>query len=308
MKKILFTFVFICLIIYSCFYPKLIVEASKSGIMIWFEQILPALLPFSIVSFLLFKSNFLNYKNKNSNLIAIIITMSCGFIFGFPIGAKLSADFYKNKTLNKKQATILSITCNNFSPMFVCGYVLPTLFSEKSYLSITYILLYLLPLFLATILIILTYQTESNELIYRKNKENQLENFNLSMQMIDEGILNGFMSLIKLCGYIVLFSIFTKIGLHLCSNSSYIGTIFFENLEISNGILLLKNTKLNSKTTFVCAIQILSLGGLSGIVQTASFLSPAGLSAYKYTIGKVILSLLLTLLSIMYVSNFILQT
>ena len=48
-------------------------------------------------------------------------------------------------------------------------------------------------------------------------------------------------------------------------------------------------------------MQTLSFGGLSGIAQTGSILANSGLSMHKYIIGKVALSLLLTLLSVIYV-------
>ena len=127
------------------------------------------------------------------------------------------------------------------------------------------------------------------------------------MKMIDEGIINGFLTLIKLCGYIVLFSIFTKIILEMFQNSPLILKILLGNIEISNGIALLKNITMTEKIKYIVTIQFLSFGGLSGIAQTISLLEAAGLSSYKYIIGKVILSLLLTLFTIMYVSNFILQ-
>ena len=78
------------------------------------------------------KSNFLKSFRGNANLIACLLTLSCGFVFGFPIGAKLSSDFYKQKLLSKKQATILSIATNNFSPMYVCGFAIRFTVSTSS--------------------------------------------------------------------------------------------------------------------------------------------------------------------------------
>ena len=131
--------------------------------------------------------------------------------------------------------------------------------------------------------------------------------FRLSMQILDESIINGFLSLIKICGYIVFFSILTKI----CQKTwtiSHVGFDFIlKNLEISNGINLLSQNVYSQNITYILVIQLLSFGGLSGLAQTASLLEANGLSTYKYIIGKVILSLLLTLLSVIYVSCFILQ-
>ncbi len=317
MKKILFTFVFVCLILYSCFFPKVVIEASKNGILIWFQQILPALLPFTILSSILLKSRILDSLKGNANLVAILITMICGFVFGFPIGAKLSSDFYNNHMLSEKQATLLAITANNFSPMYVCGFALPLLFGTNQYNTITYLLLYFLPLFIAAFFLILTYHNESDIINCQKNTKQTLQNtnlttestsqFQLNMQTLDDGIVSGFLSLIKICGYIVFFSILAQILSSLWTNPPVIWQFFLNNLEITNGITLLSQSRFSCDTTYILAIQILSFGGLSGLAQTASLLETAKLSTHKYIIGKVILSLLLTLLSVIYVYCFIPQ-
>jgi len=320
MKKILFTCVFVSFVIYACFNPGVVVEASKNGILIWFQQILPALLPFTIFSSILLKSRFLDSFKGNSNIIAIVITMVCGFVFGFPIGAKLSSDFYKSKLLTEKQATLLAITTNNFSPMYVCGFALPLLFGTNHYNLLTYLLLYLLPLIGIAVYLIVTYMPEStllqtSQIIVRLPENNKSDRkkdiyspiFRLNMQILDESIINGFLSLIKICGYIVFFSILAEICQTIWTNPPFAWNLLLKNLEISNGISLLSQNTYPESIKYILVIQLLSFGGLSGLVQTASLLETSGLSTYKYIIGKVILSLLLTLLSVIYVSCFILQ-
>lgn len=320
MKKFLFICVFVSFVIYSCFNPTIIIEASKKGILIWFHQILPALLPFTIFSSILLKSHFLDDRKENSNIIAIVITIICGFAFGFPIGAKLSSDFYKNRILTEKQATSLAIATNNFSPMYVCGFALPLLFDTTAYHTVTYILLYLFPLILVSGYLFFTYSRES-EVLLSSNKihnsyfetknydiiRNDTPHFHLNMQILDESIINGFLSLIKICGYIVFFSITTEIFINLWTNPLFLWDVFVKNLEISNGINLLSQNIYSAKEKYIFVIQLLSFGGFCGLAQTASLLETSRLSTYKYIIGKVILSLLLTLLSVIYVSCFTLQ-
>ncbi len=299
MKKIVFICLFLILIIFSLLYPTQIIEASKQGLLVWFEQILPALLPFTILSTLLLKSNFLKSFSTDGNLLAIGITMCCGFVFGFPIGAKLASDFYKTNLLTEKQATILSVTANNFSPMYVCGFVLPTLFADKNLIAPTYFILYLLPLLLSTYYLIISYSKE-----HRPREEISKGLFQMHISLLDSSILNSFQILIKLCGYIVLFSILTKVAMLVLPSPSLLLKILLENLEITNGIQLLADSNLSTKCTYILAIQLLSLGGLSGIAQTNSIFVDSKLSIYKYIIGKVTLSLLLTLLCVIYVSYF----
>ena len=308
MKKILFTCVILILIIYSFFFPEITVNSARNGIQIWFQQILPALLPFTILSSVLVKSDFLKSFKGNANVIAVILTMSCGFIFGFPIGAKLSSDFYKQNLLSGKQAIVLAIVTNNFSPMYVCGFAMPLLFASTQYNISTYILLYLIPLILVTLYLLWNFNLKSNsthDAMKKTSHKKTASSFRLDMQVMDAGIISGFESLIKICGYIVIFSIVSEIAITTISKliiqPQIFITLFLANLEITNGIHMLSNCIISESLTYIAAIQALSFGGLSGIAQTSSILSSSGLSIHKYIIGKAVLSLLLTLLSVIYV-------
>ena len=306
MKKIVFSCILIFLITYSFFFPEITVCAARNGIQIWFHQILPALLPFTILSAVLIKSNFLSSFKGNANVVACLLVMSCGFVFGFPVGAKLSADFYKQELLSEKQATVLSIATNNFSPMYVCGFALSLLFASKKYNTVTYILLYLIPLVMLTVYLLFQnskHTTSQNN--YKNSIKHDTSYFQLNMKTMDNSIISGFESLIKICGYIVLFSIITEILsvmiTNITTNPPLILTLLMGNFEITNGINLLSDIQMDNPIKYIIAIQLLSLGGLSGFAQTGSILSDAGLSMHKYIIGKAILSLLLTLLSVIYV-------
>lgn len=310
MKKILFTCVLFIIIVYSFFFPEITVYAARNGIQMWFHQILPALLPFTILSAVLVKSDFLKSFKGNANLIACLLTMTCGFIFGFPVGAKLSSDFYKQNLLSEKQATYLAIATNNFSPMYVCGFAIPLLFSSTKYNISTYLFLYLIPLVIVTIYLIRN-MTSENQLLrnFASSKtsphKKTTSSFHLDMQVMDAGIISGFEALIKICGYIVLFSIVTEMITNTLSSfvnqPPILATLLLGNLEITNGINLLSECDMVQNLKYIAAIQALSFGGLSGIAQTGSILSDSGLSIYKYIIGKAALSLLLTLLSVIYV-------
>lgn len=298
MKKLLFALFIIFFIGYSLFFPDITVQATKNGLELWFHQILPALLPFTILSSVIIKSDYLRSIKGNANFIAILFVLACGFVFGFPIGAKLSSDFCKQNLISEKQATILSVFTNNFSPMYVCGFVLPHLFPSNDYSTITYILLYLTPLILATIRILLT-------LDYSINNKKTTSKFHLNMKLVDVGIISGFESLIKICGYIILFTMFSENIINMLSHYSIdqqnLVLVALGNLEITNGITLLSKYKLSNDIKYILAIQFLSFGGLSGIAQTTSILEGSGISPVKYIIGKALLSLLLTLFSVIYV-------
>lgn len=290
----MFIIILLYLIICSCLYPEVALEASKQGIQTWFYQILPSLLPFTILSGILLRSRYIESLKGNANLIALLFTLVCGFIFGFPVGAKLASDFYSRDLLTRKQATILSITANNFSIMYVCGYVLPVLFPDADYKIITYILLYLLPLCIGTIALLIP------EKVHVPAQKKSASRFQLDMQIIDAGIISGFESLIKICGYIVMFSLMSQMTCHFMQSTSVLSVILLGNLEITNGIGILSG--LSHPYKYIIAIQLLSFGGISGLAQTASILKTSNLSVKKYAIGKILLSALTVLFLIIYIN------
>uniref|UniRef100_UPI004057B153 hypothetical protein n=1 Tax=Agathobacter sp. TaxID=2021311 RepID=UPI004057B153 len=261
---------------------------------------MPTLLPFSILSAILLRSNLLVGLHKHGNLLAICMTMFCGFIFGFPIGSKLTADFYKKQMLTKKQAHILAVVTNNFSPMYVCGFALPLLFPDTDYQAATYLLLYLFPLLAGSILLILPAKEQDAHSVHHSDHKNTTSRFQLDMQIIDAGIVSSFETLIRICGYIVIFSLLSAILQSLFQKPIMAAQLLIGNMEITNGIALFSNYDMDAKTKYVCIIQILSLGGLSGFAQTASILNGSKLSLKKYCMGKCMLSLITTLLAIVF--------
>ena len=296
MKKIIIACIFIFIILFSLFYPTTSITASKNAMLIWSEQILPTLLPFSILSSVLLQSNLFGSSSKNKHLLPVVIVMLCGFTFGFPIGSKLASDFYKKEMLTKKQAHILAITANNFSPMYVCGFVLPFLFPNEDVKMTTYLILYFVPLLLCTFLLLFTFH-KSNDLSHK----NTASRFQLDMQIIDAGIVSSFETLIKLCGYIVMFSLLSAI-LQMLFQEPHIATrLLIGNMEITNGIALFSKYNIDIRLKYICTIQLLSLGGLSGFAQTASILQSSGLSIKTYICGKCLLSTISVLLSVYFI-------
>ena len=114
------------------------------------------------------------------------------------------------------------------------------------------------------------------------------------MQIIDAGIVSSFETLIKLCGYIVIFSLFTASLTQFIDKSNPLFGILLCNLEITNGITILSGWEYANKFKYILTTQLISFGGICGLYQSASILYPNGLSMKKYFIGKITLSAALT--------------
>ena len=291
MKKYIFLFIIVFLITHCVLLPTIALKATKDGILTWFYQILPALLPFIIISGVFIRSGWIDSLPIQNPVFPIILTLFCGTLFGFPVGAKLSCDFYTRNHINKRQAGILCVCSNNFGPMYVNGYVIPLLFGKKDVSFSIICLLYGIPILIGIILLV---YTGNSNMTHKKTASR----FQLDMQIIDAGIISGFETLIKICGYIVLFSLITAFCMYYMGNLTLQGIFLLGNLEITNGIKILSDISISKSVKFLFAIQFLSFGGVSGFAQTASFLSAVHISIKKYLLGKMFLSVILVIISL----------
>ena len=126
-------------IIIGCFFfsmilfPSLTLEGACNGLLLWFQTVLPTLLPFVIVSNLLISTNSIYFINQRIGwLFQCIFKVSpsgsypilIGFLCGYPMGAKTIADLVKSQTLSKNEGQYLLSFCNNTSPMFILIFIL----------------------------------------------------------------------------------------------------------------------------------------------------------------------------------------
>lgn len=279
MKKITFIILSILIILYFILTPQAAVTASQKGIMTWWEIVFPTLFPCIIMSNLLINTNALSNINNEKTLKLIIII--CGLMLGFPIGAKLTSEFYKKNYICKKDAQILCAFTNNISPAYVGSIVVTQTLGKPEWLFLTYLILYFPSVFFCVLQLL-----KNNQ----KSKK-AASRFQLNMQIIDAGIISGFETLIRLCGYITLFSIIVSIVQTLLHNSKVI--IYTTGLlEITNGISVINQYPLHFVEKYLLLILFLSFGGLSFLFQTKTIIHSTDLSLKKYIVHKILSSIM----------------
>lgn len=329
MKKKL---IFACLLLftgYILFCPEDAIKAAADGLVLWYEKVLPTLLPFAILSNLLIYSNYLQYITRYLGpVIKVFLPVSengafvilSGFLFGFPMGSRNCAELLKDGKISKKEAEVLFIITNNISPVFISSYILHQQLALPELTMISLLILYLPPLLLGGVLLnashIIPHQTaygahsadKSNHHFLRgvgclpTDNERSIQKrpasgSQMNFKIIDTGIMNGFETLTRLGGYIMLFSILAhmiqKLPLPMLLRLFLTGVT-----EITNGIWLLSGTPLDRAMRYVLAMSFTAFGGLSGIAQTSSMIKDTGLSLKKYSITKLILTAVSTLLAV----------
>ena len=114
-KTISLLILFLCLILLFV-HPMLTVSAAANGLMLWYQSILPALLPFAILSNILISSGvFYHISGILYPFIHLLIPCSrnacfpllSGFLFGFPMGSRICAQMLEENQLSREEAVIV---------------------------------------------------------------------------------------------------------------------------------------------------------------------------------------------------------
>lgn len=276
MKKIGFFGFVVSILCFFLFFPEAAGDASQRGLLLWFEQLLPVLLPFSILSGIVLSSHLFERdprgkRRKISTLEWYMIF--CGFLFGFPIGSKLAADSFREGKISMKNAAILSCFTNNLSPVFVVSVWKNQL--RLPQVGFAILLLYGIPFIFGMCSLLLKGEPMPEH-------KKSASRFQLNMQIVDAGIMNGFETLIKICGYVMLFSIISQMILMLPLGNEMAKLLLTGCTEVTNGIALLAESSLTTHSRSLLAILFLSWNGLSGFFQTASILRQAKLPVMYY--------------------------
>ena len=132
---------------------QVVVTGARAGLMLWFHDVLPLLLPFMLLSNLF----VLKIRTKKTGAAyAIPVLFLLGLLCGYPLGAKMASDFTKEGYIKPSTATILLPLCNNISPMFLSGYIGHTVLQDRFPFWFLLVVLYV-PYVLVTSIVFLVF-------------------------------------------------------------------------------------------------------------------------------------------------------
>ena len=294
-------------------------RGASIGLLLWFHNVLPTLLPFIILSNLMVQ---LNIAGKISKIFYPVLgrlfgigiegcyPILIGFLSGIPMGAKATADLLRENKLSKRQAQFLIGMCNNASPMFIIGYISIT---QLKLVQLKYALVAII--YISAILAALIWRflsamfsksdkNDTHTTAYSDNSIRKSKKF--SFELLDGSIMNGFETITCIGGYIILFSILAQLLKELGSMSGVVKATAMSLLEITTGISQLSSLKLDLNIKIVLIAALTSFGGLSGIAQTKSVLQDSRLSISSYVSVKLLNALIAAIVCYAYLifSNF----
>jgi sporulation integral membrane protein YlbJ len=288
-------------------YPNIYMQSTTKGIYTWANVVLPSLLPFFFFTKILSMTpdiqSFTKVFNKpirklyNCPSIASYISIM-SIISGYPVGAKLTSEFFKNNIISSNQAHRIISFCSTSGPLFIIGSVGIGLFGNQT----------------CGILIFISHIISSllNGLIYRRykldNSNNQVPTYQLNNNILNDSMYNTINSVMMVGGFIAISFVVIDIvnNLHLLSPIQFVLDNIFQlskhpnlscaiingTMEVTRGCVDLSSTVISPYLSSIIACGLISFGGLSVHLQSIVFLSECKIKYKYFLLTKITHSLL----------------
>lgn len=303
-KKICLLVLLAGYMIFLLIHSKLSKEYAALGLNTWFTNIIPALLPFMILSGILIRLNLAPMFAKPFGILLrpvfklndyCIYVLIIGFFCGFPMGAKSCMDLYRGDRLTKEETEYLLAFTNNIGPSYFTGYVLNEIYQPKNLLFSCF-LMFGVPFLYGLCLRHTLYRTKISA--SPRQTPPQKRTFYTFFDAIDESITGALTQITILGGYMIFFNLFVVI-LFLAFRTKPIYFLLHSLVEISGGFMMFAHASLPYKTKLLFVHAALSFNGLCCLFQTLHLLKGTDISGQKYMLHKAILCSITTLLLIL---------
>ena len=274
MKKIILPFALLFFLFFLLLFPSQAFSYAKAGLMLWFYTLLPSLLPFMILSNICIKTGLLDklfeapkkfWKKAFALSPSGAYALCMGIFCGYPMGAKITADLYAEHRISKQEASYLLTFACFPGPSFLSSYLCVGLFKNTR----------------------LFRPQKSSEFSYLKKTKKEISGSDFLGNILDTSIMNGFETITKLGGYILIFSILQGISSIALRSFPTLGYFLQGITEITTGNAALSKASWSFDLLYPLILAFTSFGGLSVAAQTKSMLADTDLPFSSYLKGKI---------------------
>ncbi len=278
-KKTVLLFLLSLFLILIIFFSEISASGIKKGIIISANIIIPSLFPFTVFVLIILKSGF-TVKNKFLNNIIYKIfglNFEMFFVFilsligGYPIGAKLIAELYHNKKLNKKSANIMLMYCVNAGPAFIISAIGIGLFKSNT-VGIILLVSHLLSSLIAVVIL-------SKNIKGKIATQNFKGNVTSVSKIFVDSITDAARSMLQICSFIVFFSAIAAYFEYFLTNVPIINKISYF-LEVTTAV---------TKTDNIIFVSfLLGFSGISIWFQIFAITKEIGVTYYQFIFGRIL--------------------
>ena len=262
---------------------QVVVSGARAGLMLWFHDVLPLLLPFMLLSNLF----VLKIRTKKTGAAyAIPVLFLLGLLCGYPLGAKMASDFTKESYIKSSTATLLLPLCNNISPMFLSGYIGHTILKDQFPFWFLLAVLYVPYVLVTSIAFLILHtinkhkQTSGYLTKYIPQQPTSAQSNDLLLQSVIQITYVGL--------YIMICSILFALVCAIPNLPSDASTVLCGILEITQGSTVLAASTFSPACKTALILACTSFGGISAFLQTLQVTKQSGLSMIYYFVVKCI--------------------
>ena len=291
MKKILL-FVTFMLSFLIVIFPADAMQSAKEALLLCQNTLIPSLFPFMVCSNLLLSlggeavlakaaKNIMMplFKIRGEGSVSLIL----GLLSGYPCGAITACTLYKNGSLSKSEAHRLLSFANNSGPLFIISAVGIGIYQNTKIGVLLYV---------SHLLSALTAGIMAG--FFHRGGHEQLPTSHLPKKSPSKALSESIISCLNVCGYVIFFAVLYKM-LQKCRIIAAFEKLlclagFRKELSrlLSCGIFEITTAiKMSLCTNLGAVAAVISMGGMSVLLQTMSFTRAAGLSIKPYIMGKI---------------------
>ena len=278
--------------------PSPYIDGINFALNLFVKKVLPTLLPFFIITKILtilglgyylssiFKKP-IKFLFNNSPIGGFIFLMS--ILSGYPIGAKMIAEYVELGCIEKEEAASLVAYTSTSGPLFVIGSVGVGMIGDYK----------------SGLIILISHVAGAllNGLIYRKKSkftDNSVELVNVPNTFFSDAIKETVLSLLQVGATIVFLNLFIVV-LEQSNTFTFleifvkivnvdvgiIRSLIYGCLEMTRGLNEIAGIMVNNKDMIVISATIISLGGFSVYMQSMKFLGRVGISGRYFILTKI---------------------
>ena len=311
--------------------PTEMIAAAKDGLQLWFNQVLPTLLPFVAGANLLAGLGFIHFIGVLTAPVMIPLfkvpgagafALLTGLTSGYPMGAKAVAHLRETNQIRQSEAQRLIAFSNNAGPLFVVGFVGAGLFNS---VKLGYVML--ISHIAAALMIGLTarffFSGDYSPAITKSGLSQAFREYHDFInnhykgfgQVLGTSVKNAMEAMMLIGGFIIVFCVVIKAleisGLFFVLNLFYTRdsypwlTGFAAGLlEVANGAKMISQGGPPNPASLAVTAALISFGGFSVHGQTAHFIRHTDIKFIPYLAAKCLHALIAGIICFLIASHF----
>lgn len=297
------------MILVLAIFPSTATSAFLDGVRIWATKVMPALLPFFVLSKLLSYTDFIPalstkitpFTKRLYNVGGVsgyIYLMS--IISGYPVGAFLTSDLFKSNKITRGQAITITSFASTSGPLFILGTVAQGMY-QNSIIGIIILICHILGAML-------------NGLFYRAKKEtpsNHEFEPTIPSNVLGTSMSSSITSILSVGGFIALFYMILVVIIQLNILTPIVnlfglfgmdrdicGSVICGIVEVTTGCLFLSKCNIEAVLLTTISTFLISFGGFSIHAQAFCYLRDFDMSYSKFLFMKITHAIISTIFAL----------